>query len=78
MSRPNYSNITDHALVRYMERVMGLDLDNIRAEMLPPERAKFIAQNPNCRIPAGGGMHLMVRDGNVVTVAPLDPRRRVL
>ncbi len=71
------TRITDHALVRYMERVMGLNFDDIRAEMLPPERARFIAQNPKCRIPAGKGMHLIVRNGTVVTVAPLDPRKRV-
>lgn len=32
MSRP--LQITDHALVRYLERVHGMDLDAVRNEML--------------------------------------------
>lgn len=34
--------VSDHALVRWMERQMGIDLDEIRAQILTPERADMI------------------------------------
>lgn len=35
--------VSDHALLRYMERVMGLDLDAVRDRILTPENRAAIA-----------------------------------
>lgn len=36
--------VTDHAVVRYLQRVYGLDVEAIRAEILPPDVAAMAAR----------------------------------
>lgn len=67
--------VTDHALVRYMERVMQLDLDAIRAEMLSDRNRRVIAAAPDCKIPVNNDQDLIVVNGRIVTVAPRYGRR---
>jgi len=62
--------VTDHALVRYMERVMELDLDAIRAQILTPANVVKIKAIRNGRIPVGNWSDLVVVEGRVLTVAP--------
>jgi hypothetical protein len=58
--------VTDHALVRYLERKLGLDLDVLRAEILTDELVK--------RVNVMGGSctykKFVVRDNVIVTVLP--------
>lgn len=68
------SVLTDHALIRYMERVMELDLGAIRAEILSPRNLALIQTMKSCRIPAGKGCDLVVVDGRIVSVTPRPPR----
>lgn len=68
------SVLTDHALIRYIERVMEIDLDAIRAEILSPRNCALIHAMQSCRIPAGNGCDLVVAGGRIVTVAPRPPR----
>lgn len=59
--------ITDHAIVRWLERVKGVDMDAIRAEMQSP--ALTTAQEFGCPVVIGrNGERMLVRDGVVVTV----------
>lgn len=67
--------ISDHAILRYLERVKGLDMATVCEEMLSEGRHKMIAAVPNCKLPVGGGQFLVVVDGRIVTVAPRDKRR---
>lgn len=60
------SYITDHALIRYLERVKGIDLNAIREEILPAKR-KSILKSGAGRI-KGDGYELICADGAVVTV----------
>lgn len=60
-------DITDHAVVRWLERVKGLDIAAIRAEMQTPTLAK--ADAFGCPVVIGrNGERLVIRDGRVVTV----------
>lgn len=62
--------VTDHALVRYMERVLELDLSAIRAEILSEKNVALALRLKNCRIPVGNWSDLVVVDSRIVTVAP--------
>lgn len=68
--------VTDHALVRYMERVMQLDLSGIRAEILSDTNRRVIAAAPNCKIPVNNDQDLIVVNGRIVTVAPRYGRKQ--
>lgn len=59
--------ISDHALVRFLERVKGIDMEIIRAEMQTPAVEK--ACEFGCPVVIGRhGERLVIRDGVVVTV----------
>lgn len=59
--------ITDHAIVRWLERVKGVDIAKIREEMQSP--ALKTAQEFGCPVVIGrNGEGTLVRDGVVVTV----------
>lgn len=62
--------VTDHALVRYMERVLELDLSAIRAEILSERNVALALRLMNCRIPVGNWSDLVVVDSRIVNVAP--------
>lgn len=55
--------ISDHAIVRYMERVYGLDLDALRREMLTPDREHMIRMGAK-KIKAGD--HVFIVENSVV------------
>jgi hypothetical protein len=60
--------VTDHALIRYIERVHGIDLEDIRAEVARVcERAAGVSGNVTIR---SDGHFFECRDGAVVTVTP--------
>lgn len=62
--------VTDHAVLRYMERVLGIDVSALRAEILPPMRAKAVKTIGNGRLPLGNGLDLVIKGGQVITIAP--------
>ena len=65
--------ISDHALVRFLERAGGLDVDQLRSAI-----GASLARAHTAAVEIGGGDHLIVADGLtwvvrggvVVTVAP--------
>ena len=60
--------VTDHAVIRYMERVMGLNMQDIRNKMLTKDiRDKVISQNGNCRIPVDKH-YAIFKNYNCVTI----------
>lgn len=61
--------ISDHAVLRYLERHYGLDVEKIRAEMQTP--ILEIADDFGCStVVAKGGGRLVIRDGIVQTFLP--------
>ena len=58
--------ISDHAVVRFMGRVKGVDMRRLRAEILPHERRGLLKVGPG-RIKCSG-YELVCGNGVVVTV----------
>ncbi len=64
---PKKAIVSEHAMLRYIERVMGVDLSVVEEEILNDHNRKAIDFAPSCRIKAGG-VELVVKDRVVVTV----------
>lgn len=58
--------VTDHALIRYLERVQGIDMEWIRRHV-----AKKCAGLTSVRAAKIDGFLYVMRDGVVVTVRPI-------
>jgi hypothetical protein len=70
--------VSDHAVVRYLERVMGVDVAGLRREILGEGRDRLVAQLGTCALPVRGGARLVAKDGVVVTIRPKDQPARAL
>lgn len=62
------ATVTDHALVRYLQRVVGLDVNRLRQEMLSDGRAALVQQMQNGRLHTAEGAVLIVCNCRVVSV----------
>jgi hypothetical protein len=63
---PAPDSISDHAIVRYMERVKGIDMRRLKSEILPHERRHLLTAGAG-RIKADGH-ELVCGKGVVVTI----------
>ncbi|WP_293875533.1 MULTISPECIES: hypothetical protein [unclassified Sphingomonas] len=61
------TGISDHAVLRFIERVYGVDIEKVRAEMNTPALASAVEFGARCLI-GRHGERLVIRDGIVVTV----------
>lgn len=64
--------ITDHALVRYMERVMQIDVERLRNELLSGGRAELIRTMGTGQLHTPEGATLLIIDNKVVSVLRTD------
>lgn len=61
--------ISDHAIVRYLERVKGYDIEALKKEMLSnPNVNKAILQFRSLKVPFAPHQYYIVKDGVIVTV----------
>lgn len=60
--------VTDHALVRYFERVLGLDVEAIRLTILTPQQETLARSGVACRLELAPGITAVVHNGKVVTI----------
>lgn len=60
--------ITDHAIVRFLERVHGLNLNEVRRQMTSNGVGELIRTLKSGRFPLGNGAKLVVQDSVVITV----------
>lgn len=60
--------VTDHAVLRYLERVHKVDIRAVRESMLADGRAELVRQFRSGKFPVGEGCRLIVQDCVVVTV----------
>lgn len=60
--------VTDHALVRYMERVMQIDVERLRSDLLSDGRAELIRTIGTGHLHTPDGATLVVLDAKVVSV----------
>lgn len=61
--------VSDHALIRYLERVKGVNTDAIKAEMLSPTVRAAINVGAHA-VKLGCGARLMIKGSTIVTVLP--------
>lgn len=59
--------VSEHAIIRWLERVKGIDLNQIRAEILEG-RSSQIRQLGSCNFKLPNGMKMVVRGHVVVTI----------
>lgn len=59
--------VSEHALLRYIERVLNVDLEAIKGRILTEQNRKAIAFAGNCRIKSEG-VEFVVKDRTVVSV----------
>lgn len=59
--------VTDHAVIRYMERVLQFNVDSVRSSILTERNKKMIEFARDCRI-KHDGVELVVKNGAVTTV----------
>jgi len=62
--------VTDHAIVRYLERVKGIDIEEIINEITPKEIVNNIDSIINGRLPHPSGHRLIIANGSVITIEP--------
>lgn len=60
--------VSEHALLRYLERKLGIDLEEVKKEILTDETAERIKQFGSGRFPIGDGMRAVVKQNVVVSV----------
>jgi septal ring factor EnvC (AmiA/AmiB activator) len=58
--------VSEHAIIRFMERAMGLDLEQVKAKILGDNSE--LAALPNGKYPICEGLRCVVRNGVVVSV----------
>jgi len=59
--------VSEHSLLRYIERVLGIDLKEIENKILSDEDKKTVSALGNCTYPKDG-FKLKIKDGTVVTI----------
>lgn len=64
--------VTDHALIRYMERVMQIDVERLRNELLSGGRAELIRTMGTGQLHTPEGATLLIIDSKVVSVLRTD------
>lgn len=61
--------VSEHAIIRYIERVLGINIDEVVEKILPSKEVELIKELGNGRYPIQNGeFKVVVRNGVVVTV----------
>lgn len=68
MSADKPSPVSEHAVVRYLERVKGVDIAAVRREILGGLAGAAVKAKKSCVIRRGDGAEIVIRGGYVVTV----------
>jgi hypothetical protein len=68
--------VTEHAMLRYLERVHGIDLQALQDEILTEHHVSTIDRLQSCRLSLGNGNLLVVKNRTVTTVVPDGAKNR--
>jgi len=60
--------ITEHALLRYVERILQIDLEKVKQEILSDENVKIIDNLKSCKIPLRSKFKIVVKNKSIVTI----------
>lgn len=66
--------VTDHAVVRWLERVHGLDIDAVRRAVLAEGRETWLAAGATAIHAHQIGVTLIAEKGRVITIKPQTKR----
>lgn len=70
---PRAATVSDHALVRYLERVMGVDVESVRRRILETNQVgQMIDVLGDANVPLGEGAVAVVKNRCVVTIKTRD------
>ena len=73
LENPVEPTISEHALLRYCERVMGINMDEVKQKILNDRVKTFITQlGGSGQFPAGG-FHVVMKNNVVTTILPTEP-----
>jgi hypothetical protein len=64
--------VSEHATLRYIERILKIDLKKIEDDILSEENRKIIDQVSSCKIPFKDNFQLIVRNKTVTTITDKD------
>jgi predicted transcriptional regulator len=60
--------VTEHAILRYLERIMNIDIEELRAEILTDKTRQQIKTLGNGRYPLEKGGKAVVKNNSIVSV----------
>jgi len=60
--------VTEHAMLRYLERVRGVDLEELRQEILNDKTSELIKTYKSGKFPVGDTHRVVVKKGTIVTI----------
>ena len=63
--------VSDHAIIRYMERVLNIDTNKFKEEILSSENVKKINQLKGNGMVKDGKHKLLIKDNRVITILPI-------
>lgn len=72
-------HISDHAVLRYIQRKMGFDLDAIRAEIMTPT-VYYAIKAGACKVTIEGYSYMVSKEGCITTIIGPDmalPKERI-
>jgi len=60
--------VSEHALLRYLERKYNLDLEDIKREILTNDNVIMIKNMGNGKYPISDGLKAVVKNNTVITI----------
>jgi len=60
--------VTDHAMVRYFERVLGIDIEEVKKQILTENVVTMARSLGNGKYPIENGCRVIVQNNSVVTI----------
>lgn len=63
-------DVSDHAILRYCERVLGLDVDTIKKQIATEGLSKANSCLGDEKYPIGHDMHAVIKNNVVVSIVP--------
>jgi len=60
--------VSEHAIIRYMERAMGLNMDEITKQILTPQNKAAIKNMGDGKYPIAEGLKAVVKNNTVLSV----------
>lgn len=60
--------ISEHAIIRYLERALNIDINKLESELIPDKVKKQITILGNGTYPIGDSRKIVVKDNTIITV----------